>query len=65
MKKESQKTIILNLVSEWAGGKAQAEIWYCNEIIPALAMTAEMAVKSGQFNAVIDYLKSIELGGYA
>ena len=54
------------LVTEWAGGEAQAMAWYRSQPIPALdRRTPEALVKSGQAGAVRDYLDHMALGGFA
>lgn len=65
MNKKEQEQLILEKVKEWAGGSDKAQIWYKNEEIPALGCTPEQAVESGYFDALIEYIQSIELGGYA
>ena len=57
---------ILVRVRGWAGSEAQAMAWYRAEPIPALdGRTAEALVKSGQANAVREYLDHLALGGFA
>ena len=57
---------IISLVQAWAGGPAQAMAWYRAEPIPAFGgRTAEALVKSGQANAVRDYVDHLATGGYA
>lgn len=57
---------ILARVSAWAGGPAQAMVWYRAEPIPAIGgRTAELLVKSGQATALRHYLNSIAMGGFA
>ena len=57
---------ILVPVRGWAGSEAQAMAWYRAEPIPALdGRTAEALVKSGQANAVREYLDHLALGGFA
>ncbi len=57
---------VINRVSEWAGGKAQAMAWYRAEPIPAFGgRTAESLVKNGKASAVRDYLDSLAMGGFA
>ena len=54
------------MVQGWAGGPAQAMAWYRAEPIPAFGgRTAEALVKSGQANAVREYLDHLATGGYA
>lgn len=57
---------ILARVRSWAGSEAQSMAWYRAEPIPALdGRTAEALVKSGQANAVREYLDHLALGGFA
>ena len=57
---------IISMVQGWAGGPAQAMAWYRAEPIPAFGgRTAEALVKSGQANAVREYLDHLATGGYA
>jgi uncharacterized protein (DUF2384 family) len=57
---------IIERVSEWAGGAQQAVAWYRAEPIPALGdRTAESLVRSGQAQAVRDYIEQVALGAYA
>lgn len=57
---------IINRVSEWAGGEAQAMAWFRSQPIPALdGRTPEALVKDGRAGAVRDYLDHLALGGYA
>ncbi|WJG07959.1 hypothetical protein [Aliiglaciecola sp. LCG003] len=65
MNKEQQREHILDRVNDWAGGSAQAIVWYENTHINALGCTAKRAVNEGHFDAVIAYLEGIALGGYA
>lgn len=57
---------IVQRVSAWAGGEAQAVAWYRGEPIPAFGdRTAESLVKEGRAAAVRDYLDQVALGGFA
>lgn len=57
---------IINRVSGWAGGEAQAMAWFRSQPIPALdGRTPEALVKDGRAGAVRDYLDHLALGGYA
>jgi hypothetical protein len=57
---------ILARVQTWAGGPKEAGRWYRSQPIAAFGdRTAESLVKSGQAEALRDYLDSIALGGYA
>ncbi|MCW5717932.1 MAG: DUF2384 domain-containing protein [Bauldia sp.] len=57
---------IVQRVSAWAGGEAQAVAWYRGEPIPAFGdRTAESLVKEGRAAAVRDYLDHVALGGFA
>jgi hypothetical protein len=62
---DDQKKFIIDYVREWVSSEAHAEIWYETEVIPALKMTPEQAVKSGNFEPLVNYLESIKFGGYA
>ena len=68
-KAQSRMTEMLEIlvrVRGWAGSEAQAMAWYRAEPIPALdRRTAEALVKSGQANAVREYLDHLALGGFA
>jgi hypothetical protein len=65
MNKLDQKQLILSRVHEWAGSSDQAEDWYYNQQIPALGCTPAKAVELDHFVALMEYIDSIELGGYA
>lgn len=56
---------ILEKVKTWAGSKADAKEWYEKKTIPALGSTAKAAVRDGNHQAVLAYLESMALGGYA
>jgi hypothetical protein len=65
MNKKQKRQHILDSVNDWAGGTAQAIDWYENTRISALDCSAKQALDNGHFEAVIDYLEGIALGGYA
>jgi hypothetical protein len=65
MNKLEQKQLVLSRVLEWAGSSDKAEDWYCNQQIPALGCTPLKAVESDHFEALMEYIDSIELGGFA
>ncbi len=53
-------------IQTWAGGPEEAGRWYRSQPIAAFGdRTAESLVKSGQAEALRDYLDSIALGGYS
>jgi hypothetical protein len=57
---------IVARVSDWAGGSNQALAWCRSQPIPAFGdRTPESIVKSGQAEALRDYLDTIALGGFA
>ncbi|MGY0603689.1 MAG: hypothetical protein ACW7DZ_16830 [Paraglaciecola chathamensis] len=56
---------VLEKVKTWAGSKAAAKEWYEKKTIPALGSTAKAAVRDGNHQAVLAYLESMALGGYA
>jgi Protein of unknown function (DUF2384) len=57
---------IIARVLAWAGGNQLAIDWYRSEPIPAFGgRTAESLLKSGQAEALRDYLDSIAVGGFA
>lgn len=65
-KREREMRQIIARVSGWAGGNQPAIDWYRSEPIPAFGgRTAESLVKSGQAEALRDYLDSIAVGGFA
>lgn len=60
------KSEIIARVRKWAGGDHQALAWYRAQPISAFGdRTAEALVKSGQAEALRDYLNSLALGGFA
>lgn len=65
MNKLEQKQIVLARVLTWAGSSDKAEDQYCNQQIPALGCTPSKAVESDHFKPLMEYIDSIELGGYA
>ncbi len=65
MTQEEQKQFVLNFILDWAGSKEAALKWYEAEVIPALNKTAQEAVNNGGFDAIKEYLKHIEEGGFA
>ncbi|WP_296615526.1 antitoxin Xre/MbcA/ParS toxin-binding domain-containing protein [Sphingomonas sp.] len=57
---------IISRIRDWAGGEAQVMAWYRSQPIPALdGRTSEVLVKSGQVDAMRDYLDHLALGGFA
>lgn len=57
---------IVERVTPWAGGRAQALAWYRSVPIAAFGdRTAEALVKSGEAAALRDYLDHLALGGFA
>ena len=57
---------IIRRVAKWAGGRDEAYSWYRAEPIPAFGdRTPESIVKSGHAGALLDYLDSIAIGGFA
>src|ERR1700733_9747663 len=57
---------IIARVLAWAGGNRLAIDWYRSEPIPAFGgRSAESLGKSGQAEALRDYLDSIAVGGFA
>ncbi|WP_288388792.1 hypothetical protein [uncultured Alteromonas sp.] len=63
--KNEQKQLVLGRVEKWAGGLNKAFTWYETEKIPALECTPSEAIEAGHFEALMNYLDAIELGGYA
>lgn len=50
----------------WAGNSSQAVTWFNQEPIPAFGDVTALAVCArGDGKQVIDYIKSIQVGGYA
>lgn len=60
-----QSMIVIQKVENWAGSRFGAVSWFTSELIPALAYTPLEAILEGHFDAVIEYIEVIELGGYA
>jgi uncharacterized protein (DUF2384 family) len=57
---------IIERISAWAGGKEQAMAWYRAQPIAAFGgRTAEGLVKTGQADALRDYLDHLALGNFA
>lgn len=57
--------LIIDRVTDWAGSREQAFAWYRSQLISALGMTAEQAVKTGRSDLVWFYLDAITEGGFA
>lgn len=64
MNKSQQKAVVISKVRVWAGSDEEADRWFYSEFISALACTPSAAIDAGKFDAVIDYIESIRLGGY-
>ena len=61
-----QMAEIVDLVSNWAGGKEQALAWYRAAQIPEFGdRTAEALVKDGLAMSVREYVDHVALGGFA
>jgi hypothetical protein len=60
-----QSMIIIQRIDKWAGSRFGAVAWFTSETIPSLAYTPLEAIQDGYFDAVIQYIEAIELGGYA
>jgi hypothetical protein len=57
---------IIDLVSDWAGSREAAGVWYCTQPLAAFGgRTAESLVKAGEATALCSYLDSLGLGGFA
>ena len=60
-----EKAQILKRIERWAGGQSSAEDWYRSFAIPAFGdRTAEALVKSGEAEAVRDYLDAVATGTF-
>jgi hypothetical protein len=64
-KSEPEKETILIFIRKWCGSDGEAPDWYNNEQIPAFNMKAREAVEKGSYEKLLDYLKSIAIGGFA
>ncbi len=63
---ESEKEYIYPLLLNWSGSADNILGWFENELIPAFGnKTAKSLCESGQAKQVIEYLETIELGGFA
>lgn len=60
-----QKAIVFSKIELWTVNRIDAENWFQNEVIPALGITPEEAIKNNNFDALIAYIESIEIGGFA
>jgi hypothetical protein len=57
---------IIDLVSDWAGSREAAGVWYCSQPLAAFGgRTAESLVKSGEARALRSYLDDLATGGFA
>ncbi len=56
---------IIDRVTPWAGGQAQAFAWYRSYEIASLGMTAEQAVNMGRSDYIWAHINHIAEGGYA
>lgn len=57
---------IIDRVSEWAGDREAASVWYRLQPLAAFGgRTAESLVKAGQAKALQDYLDRADDGGFA
>ena len=54
---------IADKVWEWAGNETAVLDRFKKEIIPSLNSIAEQVIVNGNFDVLVEYLKSIELGG--
>lgn len=64
--KQTQMAKVIEKATRWTGSRTAALIWARTERIPALDnRTAQDAVRSGDFKAVLFYLESIEGGAFA
>jgi hypothetical protein len=60
-----QSIIVIQKVDEWAGSRLGAVVWFTSEFIPAFACTPLKAILDGHFDAVVEYIEVIKVGGYA
>ncbi|MCW2309534.1 hypothetical protein M2319_003890 [Rhodobium gokarnense] len=61
----AEETQILKRIEAWAGGPKKAQDWYRSFAIPAFGdRTAEALVKSGEADAVRDYLDAVATGTF-
>ncbi|MDO6766067.1 MULTISPECIES: hypothetical protein [unclassified Agarivorans] len=57
---------ILEFILKWSGDISVANNWFKLEPLPACAnLTAKQLCESGRANNVLEYIKNIELDGYA
>ena len=57
---------IIDRVSEWAGSREAASVWYRVQPLAAFGgCTAESLVNAGQVRALRDYLDDLGMGGFA
>jgi hypothetical protein len=60
-----QKNYVLDFVRTWVGSETGTLNWYETAIIPSLNSTTEQANENGCFDALVEHLKSINMGGHA
>ena len=60
-----QKVIVFSKIEPWVANSLDAERWFQYEVIQALGSTPEEAIKNNNFEALINYLEGIEIGGFA
>jgi len=65
MTQKEQERFVLDYIKNWVSSEEEALKWYQSSHIPSLNMTAQEAVKNGEFVALTKYLEHINLGGFA
>ena len=65
MNKLEQKKVVISKIRTWAGSDEEARRWFDEEFISAIGSTPSAAIDEGKFNALIDHIESISLGGHA
>jgi len=63
---ENEKTYLFSTLAAWAGSDIKATAWFKSEVISAFGgKTALELCINNQSDAVIKYIRHIELGGFA
>ncbi len=63
---ENEKSYLFSILLAWTGSDIKATSWFKSECIPAFGgKTAFQLCKRDQADAVVKYIRHIELGGFA
>jgi hypothetical protein len=61
-----EQTYLFPVLLSWAKDTEQAIFWFHNEPIPAFGNTTALSIcERGHSKELIEYIKALEMGGYA